>query len=315
MKINPNKKSQIRVNKTALLTILSIAALLIIIVIADACSDGKDSETDDGSSSSESENVPPTESADKTDDETDGEKDDYIFIPIETPDAAPPSLAVSEAELEAALLTVTQDLGEEQADKYYFLCDSVIYGMKTLGMLSDGPKSDRVITGVSSSFSLLSGKDALVYLPKSDKILSAPDAIAEIRPEYLLLSVGTDEILKKADMSDTDFYNAYRELVLSLREASPETVIVCMPILPGSDGSGLGIYKAETYNSYIHASAAEFGAYFIDIASAYSNASGYLRIDCDAGESCLNTTGLRKLLELIRTYDVPASDTDAPDTK
>lgn len=309
MKVTPNKKATFNPDRTVIITIGVIAVLLLlIIIIVNSCSDrAADDGTDTQSASDQlTDNAPVADPDEKTDDdgtETDG--DDFIFIPIEDDGASSPALAVTEKELEAALLTVTQDLGEAHAEKYFFLCDSVIYGMRSLGMLPDGRKTDRVITGVASSFSLLGGKDALVYLPESDTVLSAPDAIAQIAPEYLLVSVGTDELLKQSEISDADFYNAYRELIMSLREASPDTVIVCMPILPGSDKDGFNIYKAETYSKYIHASAAEFGAYYIDIASAFANSSGYLRIDCDAGASCLNTTGLKRLLELIRTYDVP----------
>ncbi len=315
MKVNPNKKSQPPLDKTVVVTIAVIALILILItVISNACS-SKENEPSAGTfpdtdvtGSPSSGDTAKGDGTEKTDEN--GTSDDFIFIPIDPPDASAPSLAVTEAELNSALLSLTQDLGEGQIEKYHFLCDYVIYGMRSLGMLPDGTKTDRVITGASSSLSLMSGADTLVYLPNEDKILSACDAMSQIRPEYLLLSIGTDTVLEKTNISDTDFYNSYRELVMSLREASPETVIVCMPILPGSDGSGLNIYKAEEYNKYIHASAAEYGAYYIDIASAFANASGYMRIDCDAGESRLNTTGLRRLLELIRTYGVPTVDAE-----
>lgn len=278
----------------ALFLIFSIASLA-------SCSGGDSEQSDSLDQSDSVMNLPPT--ADKNDGQT-SDKGDHIFIPIENNGSSSPSLAVTQDELDASLLQITQDLGEEHIKKYYFICDSAIYGLKSLGMLSDGRDTDRVLTGISSSISLSSGKDALVYLPKTDSFMAVADAVLTIAPEYLLVSVGTDELIKRPEISETDFYNAYRELIASIREASPSTVVVCMPILPGSDGDGLNIYKAETFNKYIHASAAEFGAYFIDIASAFSNSSGYLRIDCDAGASCLNTTGLKRLIELLRTYKI-----------
>lgn len=309
MKVTPKKKPSFRLDKSAAVTLAVIAVLLIsTILLVNTCSDrsGTGDATDSASGSDIISAMPPVADEDSGNaGNTEDTEDDFIFIPIENTGASSPSLAVTEAEMNAALLQVSQDLGEEHIEKYLFLCDSVIYGMKSLGMLADGQKTDKVITGVASSFSLASGKEALVYLPERDSVLTAPDAMSEISPEYLLVSVGTDELIKRPEISDTDFYNSYRELIMSLREASPATVIVCMPILPGSDGDGINIYKAETYNRYIHASAAEFGAYYIDIASAFANSSGYLRIDCDAGASCLNTTGLKRLLELLRTYDIP----------
>ncbi len=306
MKVNPKKNSQSGLDKTVFWTVCSIVLLLVLILlVVNTCTDKREDGTDTfDTSSGTSDNAP---DAPETNGGTDGDGTDtdngFIFIPIEGENDIP-ALAVGEAELDASLLALTQDLGETQLDKYLFVCDSVIYGLETFEML---PKTDtdRVISGISSSFSLIGGADALVYLPQTDRILSVTDAVRELAPEYLLLSVGTDELLRKSSITDTDFYNAYRELVMSLREASPETTLVCMPILPGSDGDGINIYRAEKYNRYIHASAAEYGAYYIDIASAFANSSGYLRIDCDAGESKLNTTGLRRLTELIRTYDIP----------
>lgn len=278
----------------ALFLIFSLASLF-------ACSGGESEQSDSLNQSDSVSNLPPT--ADKSDNQT-SDDGDHIFIPIENNGSSSPALVVTQDELDSCLLQFTQDLGEEHIKKYYFICDSAIYGLKSLGMLSDGRDTDRVLTGISSSISLSSGKDALVYIPKTDSFMSVADAVVTIAPEYLLVSVGTDELIKRPKISETDFYNAYRELISSIRNAAPSTVVVCMPILPGSDGDGLNIYKAETFNKYIHAAAAEFGAYYIDIASAFSNSSGYLRIDCDAGASCLNTTGLKRLIELLRTYEI-----------
>ncbi len=282
-------------------TLLFASCLILAIVSVVACSKNDSDPSDTDTDSNAVANLPPV--ADSKDTDADG--DVFVFTPVESDVTESPPIVVSAEELENSLMQITQDLGEDQLEKYYFLCDSVIYGMKSLGMLSDGRNTDKVITGISSSFSLSSGKNALVYLSKNDEIVSAADAVRALCPEYLLVSVGTDELLKRSDMSESDFYNCYRELISSLREASQSTIIVCMPILPGSDGDDLNIYEAENFNKYIHAAAAEFGAYYIDIASAFSNSSGYLRIDCDAGSSCLNTTGLKRLLELLRTYKIP----------
>lgn len=284
----------------ALFLIFSITSLV-------ACSGGDSEQSDSLDQSDSIPNFPPT--ADKDDGQI-SDSDDHIFIPIENNGSSSPSLAVTQDELDASLLQITQDLGEEHIQKYYFICDSAIYGLKSRGMLSDGRNTDRILTGISSSISLSSGKDALVYLSKTDSFMSVADAVVTVNPEYLLISVGTDELIKRPEISETDFYNAYRALISSIRNASPSTIVVCMPILPGSDGDGLNIYKAETFNKYIHASAAEFGAYYIDIASAFANSSGYLRIDCDAGNSCLNTTGLKRLIELLRTYKISDSSNE-----
>ncbi len=282
-----------------------IIILAVIILVVRSC--GDKSESDDTGKDSDLGYNYPRESDDP---DNTGE----FYIPIdrepEHDNSVPSPSPLTEAELEAAKLKVTQDLGTEYLDKFYFLCDSPIYGLLSYGMLAGGTETDRVISGVSSSLSVLFGGDTLVYDKETDTVIRLSDKIKSISPQFLLLSVGSDDIKNHKGLSYSSFKSAYSELISALKKASPETVIICMPILPSSAGEGFTIYDAEKYNKYILEAAAESGAYYIEIASAFASSGGYLRIDCDGGDSRLNTTGLKRLTELIRTYGIITESTE-----
>ncbi|MCD7775933.1 MAG: hypothetical protein LUH54_00960, partial [Firmicutes bacterium] len=84
----------------------------------------------------------------------------------------------------------------------------------------------------------------------------------------------------------------------------PSTAIIAMSLLPGSDEGTFSIYSAENYNTAILAAAAENGAYYLEVSSYFTGTDGFLRDDCDAGSSRLNTTGIKYLLEYIRKYAI-----------
>lgn len=247
-----------------------------------------------------------------TEKEDDDKNNGLIYIPVgrdtenDNANETPTPSGVTKEALIKSKLVITQDLGAEYIEKFYFLCDSPLYGLKTYGMLSEGIETDRVISGISSSFSLLFSEEALVYDTVTSQVMSVYDKIKSVSPEYLLVSVGSDDIKMHHGMSFSFFKESYTELLNTIKKASPKTTVICMPIIPGTSGDGLSVFAAERYNEYIHEACAECGVYYIDIASAFASSGGYLRIDCDGGNSRLNTTGLKRLLELLRTYTAPA---------
>lgn len=198
-------------------------------------------------------------------------------------------------------LPLTLDMGTDYIDKFTFLCDFSIYGLKPHSMLSDGRNTDSVITGQGGSFYVMA-EDQLVYSQEYGGLLTVDDFISRRRPEYLLVALGLSDITTGSAPRHDDFGAAYAALLERLKEASPKTIIICLSILPGSDGSGLSVYGAERYNARILSAAEDAGVYYLDAASAFAASNGYLRPDCDGGSSRLSTTGLKKLLDMIRTH-------------
>ncbi len=325
MPVNPKQTPIIHYKTLVNTVIFACVLILVIFLFSKACAairNRNDGETDassgdstDGGSDSGENGLNDSESRDSDTD------DGFIFIPItpeteSSPDEeGSPSLTLTEEELNAALMTVTRDQGADYLNKFYFLTDSSLYGLKSHAMLSDGRETDRVISGISSSFSILFRKDALIYVPDSDKTLTVTDAVAELCPEYLLISVGADDLRVCDDLTVEEFARLYRELLSDIVLASPDTKVICMPLLPGSKGDGMNIYTVTQYNKHIHEAAALSGAYYLDIASAFASSTGYLRVDCDGGSSVLNTTGLKRCLDLIRSYEIPSPETEETETE
>ncbi len=318
MPVNPKKTSIIHYKTLVNTVIFACVLILMFFFLSKACEairNDNDDETD-GNSSGESvgDGNDAVDDKNNGNDENDESSDDgFVYFPVtpETGSAAEelPSITLTEDELNAALMTVTRDQGTDYLDKFYFLTDSSLYGLKSHAMLTTGRNTDRVISGISSSFSILFGKEALVYLSDTDKTLTVTDAVAEFCPEYLLISVGADDLRVCDDLTIKEFSRLYQELLSEIALASPDTKVICMPLFPGSKGDGMNIYTAEQYNKYIHEAAALSGAYYIDIASAFASSTGYLRVDCDGGSSYLNTTGLKRFLDLLRSYEMPDTET------
>lgn len=233
-----------------------------------------------------------------------------IHIDIGTEPEAPEADAPQDDE-SGARLPLTLDAGAEYINKFTFICDFQIYGLKPHGMLSAGQKTDAVITGRGGSFSVTS-ENAVLYSAEYGGELTVSDFVQRKKPEYLLLSLGAQDAAVSPDAPPSDFRQKYVDLIKSVKESSPNTTVICMSVLPGSMSSGVSIYDAERYNTLILSAAEETGTYYLDITSAFAASDGYLRADCDGGSSRLSTTGLKKLLDLMRTHCAEPREPDPP---
>lgn len=213
-----------------------------------------------------------------------------------------------------ARLPLSYDMGSEYIEKFVFICDFQIYGLKSNAMLPSGRETNDVLTGRGGSFSVMSENPTL-YSAEYGGELSLTDFVSRRKPEYLLLSVGAGDAAAEDSNAFGTFREKYIALISSIKDASPDTVIICMSLLPGSSSSGFSIYDAARYNDMILIAAEETGTYFLDVSSAFAASDGYLRPDCDGGSSRLSTTGLKKLLELIRTHNAEKVEpAPAPET-
>ena len=93
----------------------------------------------------------------------------------------------------------------------------------------------------------------------------------------MVLYLGSDGL---ADTTEQDFINGYVGLVKSIREASPNTVLICCSIASissnyqGSDG--LTPELVAKANAWIRQVCIQTGAWYADIASLLNDSNGYL---------------------------------------
>lgn len=281
----------------------ALLALTAVIIAAAGCA----KKSGEPSSTSASETASET-----TDQTTTREPLSSIVIDLNTEKPTTDAETDASAEPDGTRLPQSLDMGSSYLDKFTFISDFSVCGLRSLGMLPEGQKTDRVVSGLGGSLYVASD-EPLLYAPEYGGLLTVTDYAARRRPEYLLIALGASDISAKNAPSETAFSASYTTLLTNIKEASPDTVIVCLSILPGSPSSGISIYDVEKYNSLILSAAKATGTYYLDAASAFAGSDGYLRTDCDGGSSRLSTTGLRKLLDLIRTHYAAPIEADVSD--
>ena len=157
-----------------------------------------------------------------------------------------------------------------------FLCDKTLLGLRSyIETYGDGATAS-IWTDNGSGFYAAKGADSQIVFV--DGSLVTPGNAAMItRPRKVVLYLGSDGL---ADTTEQDFINGYVGLVNSIREASPNTVLICCSIASissnyqGSDG--LTPELVAKANAWIRQVCIQTGAWYADIASLLNDSNGYL---------------------------------------
>ena len=117
--------------------------------------------------------------------------------------------------------------------------------------LRGGIPQERVWSGVGSTV-LFETVNAVkcVHLQKENRDLSLAEAVALKKPRILVITVGVSGGAGR--LSRETFVSIYRELLLSVRKASPETKLLVQSLLPLSDQS-VKHYKRLTKEAVVQA--------------------------------------------------------------
>ena len=216
-----------------------------------------------------------------------------------------PVQSVQQADGTLTTLEKTKDAGEEYLDSLTFLCDSALVGIRDYGLLSGGIATTQVWGSNAGNLPFEGIAECIIKYPNDGSEISAKNAAMIAKPETLIISVGTDGL---AGVSKEDFIYNYTLLVLGIRASSPQTTIVCCSlssVISGYSGvDNLSAVDIGNANEWIRQVCMDTGAYFLDVASAV-NESGYLlnKYASPNGKT-LNSTGLEKVLEYVRTHAV-----------
>ena len=157
-----------------------------------------------------------------------------------------------------------------------FLCDKTLLGLRSyIETYGDGATAS-IWTDNGSGFFAAKGADSQIVFV--DGSLVTPGNAAMItRPRKVVLYLGSDGL---ADTTEQDFINGYVGLVNSIREASPNTILICCSIASissnyqGSDG--LTPELVAKANAWIRQICIQTGAWYADIASLLNDSNGYL---------------------------------------
>ena len=216
-------------------------------------------------------------------------------------EATAPATASPSSGSTEALLAETSDMGQEYVDKFIFLGDSTTYGLGYYDIVND----NQVWTPASGTLTLDKWNISTIVYPDDGSEISIKDAVTKKQPEYMLITLGVNGI---SFMDEEYFIKEYTNLVLAVKEASPNTKIILNSIYPvtasySAGGNGITNEKINTANTWVERIANSTGVKYLDSESVLKDENGALPEKiCNDGKLHLNTDGFNLVMNYIRTH-------------
>lgn len=218
------------------------------------------------------------------------------------PDVIPASVQLAE----------TADYGMEYIDKIIFVGDSTTNGMKSKAyhVLTGGTETKQVWTPQSGTLSLDPNiAKTLIYNPYSGTDMTIAEAAGQVKPEYMVLTVGLNNGVPFLD--EGEFKLCYRKLIGAIAAASPNTKIILQSIYPvaaNNTKESLTNEKIDRANGWIKDLAEEYNLKYLNTNPSLKDADGYLKMSYQNGDGIhLNRSGFEAVLNYIRTHGYPKS--------
>lgn len=204
----------------------------------------------------------------------------------------------------SAMLTETEDMGQEYIDKMYFMGDSTTHGLASYGVIPEA----RVWTPQNGTLSLFRWNVDQISLTDEGTTMFMNDAVALKKPEYLLITLGVNGV---GVLDEEQFKSYYNEMVDSLIAASPDTKIILNSIYPvGRTYAEKSITneKINAANGWIQGIAEAKGLRYLDSASVLKDSEGFMAQGYDNGDGLHPTKESYDLvINYIRTHGYPAA--------
>lgn len=201
-------------------------------------------------------------------------------------------------------LPETADAGQAYQDRLTFVGDSLTAHLVSRGVLTDGQNTKQVWRTKDNMLNLDSPiTSSKINLPGTDRYVTIAEAAAELKPEILIITLGTDYGVSY--LTETDFKAYYAKLIRAVQAASPNTVILLQSIFPVTAGCKvLSNEKIDRANVWVKAVAAENGCRYLDTQSVLKDGNNCLRDAlCDSDDGIhLTTEAYRIILSYIRTH-------------
>ncbi len=221
--------------------------------------------------------------------------------PEDTP-AVPESPAVSAG----ARLGETADAGREYLDKFIFLGDSTTYGIGyyyNQGYTELCPPS-QIWTPASGTLTLSNYSTATIVYPETGEELTIVDAVTRAKPEYMLITLGTNGI---SFMDEEWFTTDYTALVNNIKAASPDTKIILNSIYPINPSyqhfSQINNQNTAAANVWIEKLANDTGCKYLNSREVLEGADGALPDSYHNGDGLhLNGESFGLVMNYIRTH-------------
>ena len=207
---------------------------------------------------------------------------------------------------ELRTLPESSDAGQGYIDGLTFLCDSPAIGLRDYALLSGGTATTQVWGSTAGNIPAASFSQCLIRYQAEGVEISPAEAAAKAQPSRLIILLGSDGL---DAVDEAAFVEGYVALIRSIQQASPNTVIVVCSVSSVTTGysgvDGVNANTIRTVNEWVKTVCMRTGVFYCDSASAVNDRAGWLDADYAAvNGKALNTAGLQKLLEYLRTHAV-----------
>lgn len=125
----------------------------------------------------------------------------------------------------SALLRTSEEMDDAYMDSIVYLCDSTNYWLGNRGFVD----KERIWTGKEGTQTLAYWKGMKISDRKDNVELPILDMYKKYKPERTVIALGTNGL---DFMTEEEFISIYTDLINGIKEASPETDILCQSMYP-----------------------------------------------------------------------------------
>lgn len=202
---------------------------------------------------------------------------------------------------------------EAYIKKLSFFGDSTTYGLIHYIVNNDGKygipvakiKRNQVLASPDGTFYLKNMPTAKIHYQGKNYSLAEGFHIAS--PEILIVTVGINGL---PTWTEESFQNYYKRLILLIRDATPDTLIVLQSVYPTAEKRdsklvAFTVDKIDCLNGWIQNIAKEMGLPYLDTASVLKGEDGWLISTYHNGDGMhLNTNGFNAVLKFIIEHPI-----------
>ena len=221
-------------------------------------------------------------------------------------DGYPYSALTSFGGSDYTVLSETENGGTDYINNIIFLGDSLTNGLRAYSMLDGGKNTKQVWVPENKTMLLDNVPEKVIYYPDDNVNITVREALIRKQPKILFVSLGVNGI---SFYKENAFKEQFRLIVNTVREVSPDTVIVLQSMFPVaknySKQYSINNVKISQGNRWMSEVAYELGVNYLDTAEALVAGDGYLPAEYQSGDGMhMNTAGYNIVLYYIKTHMV-----------